>query len=285
MIQKYLAGRLKVETVAIAIANLVPNKVKISHLTDFHYDGKRLSDRLLRQAITASNRWEPDLVVLTGDFVTDDPQPITHLVRFLKHLESRHGVYAVLGNHDLHYPHSRTLITETLSHIGIHTLWNEVAHPIAGGNLQLLGMPDYWDRAFCVAAAMANVNVSQPCLVLSHNPDSVLEFSAYPIALQLSGHTHGGQIVIPGMGPVLARLADWQPPRWLLHSMPSERANCHKVVKHWEWAEGLHRVGQQHLYVNRGLGTYMPGRFNCPPEVTWLELYSSAATTLPRNTA
>ncbi|NJK33952.1 MAG: metallophosphoesterase [Oscillatoriales cyanobacterium SM2_2_1] len=283
--QKYLAGRLKIETVAIAIPNLMPAKIKISHLTDFHYDGKRLSDRLLKQAIAASNQWEPDLVVLTGDYVTDDPQPITQLAYFLKHLESRYGIYAVLGNHDLHHMYSRSLITETLQGIGIRTLWNEALYPLSHSNLQLVGMPDYWDRAFDAAKVMGQVDPQQPCLVLSHNPDSVLEFSGHPVTLQLSGHTHGGQIVIPGMGPVLAKMSDWRPPRWLLHSLPSDRANCHKVVKHWEWAEGLHQVGHQQLYVNRGLGTYMPGRFNCPPEVTWLELYSSATTTLPRNTA
>jgi predicted MPP superfamily phosphohydrolase len=111
--------------------------------------------------------------------------------------------------------------------------------------------------------------------VLSHNPDTAALLQPWRVDLQLSGHTHGGQIVIPGLGPLPRRIDQLRrrlPRRWRRGYL-SDR--CAKVVRHWEWSQGLHQVGDNQLYVNRGLGTYLPGRLWCPPEVTVIRLITA----------
>lgn len=268
------SGPLSVEKVTVAIADLPTSLqgTKLVQLSDFHYDGLRLSENMLAQAIEATNQAEPDLVVLTGDYVTDDPDRIKPLVQRLKHLQSRAGVYAVLGNHDLCYRRSKAQVTETLTSIGVRVLWNEVAYPL-GSELPFVGLADFWSREFNPAPVMNQLDPKKPCIVLSHNPDSAEPLQQWRVDLQLSGHTHGGQIMIPGYGPAPVLLQKLQPnlPKSVQRWIPYMKA-CVRVVKHWEWAQGLHQVGKNQLYINRGLGTYRPGRLFCPPEVTVITL-------------
>jgi predicted MPP superfamily phosphohydrolase len=106
------------------------------------------------------------------------------------------------------------------------------------------------------------------------------------VDLQLSGHTHGGQIVIPGIGSAIAVYKTFRrsTPREMWRWIPFLQKDCAKVVRHWEWAQGLHIVGNNQLYVNRGLGTYSPGRLFCPPEVTVINLSSRRLSKLPQST-
>lgn len=270
-------GRLSIDKLTVKIADLPPSLegIKLIQLSDFHYDGLRLSEELLQEAIAVTNELEPDLIVLTGDYVTDDPMPIHQLVMRLKHLQSRCGVYAVLGNHDIHYSHSQTEVTNAFSSIGVNVLWNEIAYPL-GKELPIVGLADYWSREFNPAPVMNQINPLTPRIVLSHNPDTAKILEQWRVDLQLSGHTHGGHIVIPGFGPavfyykkLLKKL-----PKKLRRWVPFLFGDCSKVVRYWEWAQGLHKVSHNQLYVNRGLGTYRPGRFFCPPEVTEITLVS-----------
>ncbi len=273
-----LTGPLSVEELTVAIADLPVDLqgTRLVQLSDFHYDGLRLSEAMLEQAIAASNEAEPDLVVLTGDYVTDDPSPIHQLVLRLKHLQSRLGVYAILGNHDICYPHSQAEVTKALSSVGIHVLWNQIAYPLGQG-LPLVGLADYWSREFKPTPVMSQLGSKTPRIVLSHNPDTAKVLKHWRVDLQLSGHTHGGQIILPGGGPAITLYKTLRRnlPRSIRRWVPFMQKDCAKVVRHWEWAQGFHQVGNNQMYVNRGLGTYLPGRLFCPPEVTVINLVAS----------
>jgi uncharacterized protein len=273
-----LSGRLSVEKVTIAIADLPKSLhgIKLVQMSDFHYDGLRLSEDLLAEAIAASNREQPDLVLLTGDYVTTDPNPIYSLAMRLKQLQSRIGIYAVLGNHDICYRQSRPTVTSALTSVGIEVLWNQIAYPL-GAELPLVGLADYWSREFDCAPVMSLLNPATPRIVLSHNPDTAEILQPFRVDLQLSGHTHGGQIALPGFGPLVqltqpsSMLRKLAPP-CLWNRIPWVKTGCLEVVQHWERSQGYHQIGTNQLYVNRGLGTYRPGRLFCPPEVTVITL-------------
>ncbi len=274
-----LSGPLSVEKLTVAIADLPASLqgTKLVQLSDFHYDGWRLSEEMLEQAIAASNEAEPDLVLLTGDYVTDDPTPIHQLVLRLKHLQSNAGIYAVLGNHDLCYQQSKAKITAALTSIGIHVLWNEIAYPL-GQELPVVGLADYWSWEFKIKPVMSRLDPQTPRIVLSHNPDTARVLKKWRVDLQLSGHTHGGQIILPGIGPAVAfyKTLRRNLPKSARRWVPCMQQDWVKVVRHWEWAQGFHYVGKNQLYVNRGLGTYLPGRLFCPPEVTVITLVAKS---------
>ena len=270
-----LTGPLTVEKMTVRIPDLPASLkgIRIVQMTDFHYDGLRLSEKMLEKAIIASNEAEPDIVVLTGDYVTDDPSPINRLVLQLKHLQSRYGTYAVLGNHDIHYAHSKAEITFAFNRVGIKVLENKIAYPFGKG-LPLVGLGEYWSPNFHPELVMNQLNPAKPRIILSHNPDTADILRQWRVDLQLSGHTHGGQIVIPNIGPIIVYYKQMirNIPRDLRRAIPFLRSDYAKVLRHWEWAEGFHKVGKNQLYVNRGLGTYLPGRLFCPPEVTVITL-------------
>jgi len=268
------SGSLRVEQVKVAIANLPSGLqgTKIVQLSDLHYDGWRLSEKMLAQAIEATNRAEPDVIVLTGDYVTDDPAPINRLVKRLKYLQSRAGIYAILGNHDLYYHYSKARVIDALTSIGIKVLWNEIAYPL-GKELPFVGLADFFSSEFNPAPTMNQLAPDTPRIVLAHNPDSAQFLQPWRVDLQLSGHTHGGQITIPGLGtaPKLLYMLGRSLPKPIRNSIPLVN-ECSRIVEHWEWTRGMHQIGTNQLYVNRGLGTYAPGRFLCPPEVTVITL-------------
>ncbi|HSM80441.1 MAG TPA: metallophosphoesterase [Nodosilinea sp.] len=270
-----VVGPLTQTRVTVPIPGLVPRLegCRIVQLSDFHYDGQRLSNRLLRQVVDQVNALQPDLIALTGDYVTRDPAPIFTLVDYLGQMQSRYGTVAVLGNHDNITVGGRHTIVRSLRQAGIAVLWNEIAYPL-GAELPVVGLADFWSREFQPAPVLEALPPSQPRLVLSHNPDSAEVLSSWRVDLQLSGHTHGGQVVLPWVGPVpaLTQALQLTALQHLPFDLPYLKRKCLRIVRHWEWVSGLHRVGANRLYVNRGLGTYAPGRLGCPPEITVVEL-------------
>ncbi|MEO1620612.1 MAG: metallophosphoesterase [Cyanobacteria bacterium J06632_3] len=274
---RLLSGPLSVEALTVPIKDLPERLVgtKIAQLSDFHFDGLRLSNAMLARTIAQIDEIQPDLIALTGDFVTDDPTPIHELARQLKSLPSQYGKIAVLGNHDIVVPGAREMVTQALEQADISVLWNEVVTPF-GADFPVVGFADLWSRDF-KPQVLAQLDPAVPRLVLSHNPDTAEPLSAWRVDLQLSGHTHGGQVYIPGLGPgplVWQRIRR-AVPRKIRNTIPFLSDRCFHVVRHWEWCRGLHRVGDNWLYVNRGLGTYFPGRFFCSPELTVLTLVRS----------
>ncbi len=260
-----------VEMATVAIRDLPRSLAgcRIVQLSDFHYDGERLATPLLAAVIAQANALKPDLVALTGDYVTTDPSPIFRLIPYLQQLQSRYGTVVVLGNHDNISCGGRQTILQALRQAGIQALWNQVAYPLGPG-LPVVGLADFWSTEFDPTGVMASISDAVPRLVLSHNPDSAAELTSYRVDLQLSGHTHGGQIVLPGLGPVPALTQALKQSTWA--KLPFVSQPCLKVLHHWDWVSGLYQVGDNQLYVNRGLGTYAPGRFRCPPEVTLVRL-------------
>ena len=110
-------------------------------------------------------------------------------------------MYASLGNHDIWYPRSQAEVTEAFTRVGIQVLWNAIAYPL-GAELPIIGLADFWSRGVCSRTRLRPVEPSDSPHRFVHNPDSAEVLRQWRIDLQLSGHTHGGQVNIPGIGPV-----------------------------------------------------------------------------------
>lgn len=269
------SGSLSVEKITIPIRDL-PERLQgtvIVQLSDFHYDGERLPQRLLRDAIATIPTLNPDLIVFTGDFITNEPDPIYELAAQLSPIAKVFPTYAILGNHDNYWPTANQTVTQALTDINITVLWNQIAYPF-GRDLALVGLADYYHKDF-TPKVLDQLPSTLPRIVLSHNPDTAQHMTPWRIDLQLSGHTHGGQVVIPGVGNLAKHWFKFRKrlPKLLRKSkIPYLSDRCANVVDNWDWAMGLHSVSQNLLYVNRGLGSYAPGRLFCNPEITAITL-------------
>lgn len=225
--------------------------LRIVHLSDLHVDAYT-TRRWLERVVRTVNALEPDLVVFTGDLVTHEPGYIGPCVEGLEGLRARLGVFAVLGNHD-HWAGSQRLVTE-LRRLGVRVLCN--AHARLGasagddGTLWLVGVDDPHLKRARLDLALEGVG-DGPRVLLSHSPD-IIEEAAGRVDVILMGHTHGGQVCFPWVGPLFGATR-----------RPSSRA----------FLAGMRRAGSTTCYTNRGLGTVLlPIRFNCRPEVAVLTL-------------
>jgi len=231
----------------------------IALLSDFHYD-PFFSIHPLKAAIGMVNDLRPDLVVLTGDFVSlplirknEDraaaaAEPCAQLLREMR---AEHGLWAVMGNHDVFTDPDH--VTSALEAVGIRVLGNQSA-PIEanGGRFWLSGVDDVLGGTSDLQVALHGISSGEATVLLAHEPDYADYVARYPVDLQLSGHSHGGQIRIPFVPvfyyPEMAR----------------------------KYVLGLYQVGPLTLYTNAGLGTVaVPARFRCPPEITILTLRHS----------
>jgi predicted MPP superfamily phosphohydrolase len=230
----------------------------IAQISDFHYD-PLFSEHPLHAAIPIIRDLRPDLIVLTGDFVTvplygnerkaalaADP-----CAAILRQLSAPSGVWAILGNHDSDADPAH--VTHALESQNIPVLANQ-SIPIErnGARFWLAGVKDALNRAADLPRALRKIPAGEPAILLAHEPDYADYACQFPIDLQLSGHSHGGQIRLPFLPPLY------------LPDMAKK------------YVMGAYQVGPLPLYTNAGLGTIrIPARLNCPPEIALLTLHPS----------
>ena len=224
-------------------------------LSDFHYD-PYFSIHPLHATIPMVNDLHPDLIVLTGDFVTvpyfgDDRKgalAAAPCARLLRQMTAPHGLWAVLGNHDEATDHRH--VTRALQAENIQVLANQSqAIERDGARIWLAGVNDVLSKTADLSKTLRRVPADEAIILLAHEPDFADEAAKFPIDLQLSGHSHGGQIRIPLLPPLY---------------LPA-------MARKYVW--GTYQVGPLTLYTNAGLGTIgVPMRLNCPPEITLLTL-------------
>jgi predicted MPP superfamily phosphohydrolase len=216
----------------------------------------------LHAAVPLVSGLRPDLIVLTGDFVSvpkigDDAQAARAAepcAQVLRQMTAPYGLWAILGNHDCETDPER--VTRALRAEGIHVLKNKseaIEHDSA--RFWLGGVDDVVSGTPDLAETLRSVPASEAVILLAHEPDFADEASKFAIDLQLSGHSHGGQIRIPLIPPLyLPELAK-------------------------KYVMGTYQVGPLPLYTNAGLGTIgLPVRLNCPPEITLITLRSSISS-------
>lgn len=245
------AEMLSTEQLTLPIANLPPQAdgFKIVAMSDFHV---RTNSELFlyESAVDLANAMQPDVVTLLGDFINSTAEPIDLLSPILGRLKSRYGTYAVMGNHE--YDSDPNLIMRSLESNDIQVLRN-AGTTIGDALLYLAGLDDAWFEREDYEQALANQPTNTPTVLMAHEPDIADDSAQYPgIALQLSGHSHGGQIRLPLAGaPILPRLGE-------------------------KYDMGLYQIDEMWLYTTRGVGTNnLPYRVNCPPEVTEITLVSA----------
>jgi len=206
--------------------------------------------QVVHDAVRLANSFRPDLVILTGDFVWRYVSAAFDLVPVLSQLNPARGTFAVLGNHD--HRMGPEIVAGALAQAGIRLLRNEGVTIQSGqDSIYLAGIDSAWGGNPLPDAAFANRRADLTTILAVHEPDYILNLvPRFPVDLQLSGHSHGGQIRLPGVGPLIL------PPMGEVYNM------------------GLYRVGKAQVYTTRGIGTIrVNARFNCPPEVTAITLH------------
>jgi predicted MPP superfamily phosphohydrolase len=227
----------------------------IAQLSDLHL-GPYLAAEHLAPTVRAVMDLEPDAIVLTGDYVSRlDHGEADMLEQVLAPLRAPQGVFAVLGNHDC--GEGAAEVSRALRRAGVTVLHNEhVSWRRDGQTLYLAGVGDVWCGQHDLDRALAGLSTASVAVLLAHEPDYADEVAQdRRVVLQLSGHSHGGQVRVPGYGG--------------LHFPPWAR----------KYSIGLRQLGELTLYTNRGIGmVVMPIRFCCRPELTLFTLESPLAS-------
>jgi hypothetical protein len=227
--------------------------LRIVQFSDIHLGFFYNTDDL-KELVTRINRLKPDLICFTGDIVEDDVGQLDACIPILQKLAAPLGKVAVMGNHDYRIGSPEKVIS-ALENSGFVLLKNgNFTIEMTGSSIYIAGVDDLFASPD-LEATLAGIPADQFTILLAHEPDIPLSSVNQPIDLQLSGHSHGGQIVIPFVGPLYT-------------------PDGAKV-----YVQGLRKKTAAHketvLYVNKGVGTtFLPVRFNCRPEITVFTLTS-----------
>jgi predicted MPP superfamily phosphohydrolase len=260
MLFEVLVGRglFSVETIQLKLKRLpkVFSGLRVAQISDIHMGGWMNSERL-QQVADLVIAEKPDLLLITGDFLLGHhfsdaaKQAIVDLIPILSLLARSIPTFAVLGNHD--YWTSPEAIRQMLFSCGIKDLTNTVFTLHRDGHsLHLCGVDDIWKGDVRLNDVIAKLDDHSTAILLAHEPDFADTSAATDkFDLQISGHTHGGQVNLPFFGP---------PVRPFLGQ---------------KYPIGLYKIGEMFQYTNRGVGmARLPIRFNCPPEITIFVLES-----------
>jgi predicted MPP superfamily phosphohydrolase len=231
--------------------------LRVAVLADLHVGSPWNGLDKLEEIVALTNKAEPDLVLLAGDYVIHgvvggDFEPPEAVAEILADLRPKVGTWAVLGNHDWWFDAPR--VRRALEDVGIPVLEDRaVAIDDGDCRLWLVGVSDWWEGAHDIDAALEPVPADAATLLFTHNPDLFPEVPSR-VTLTIAGHTHGGQVYLPGIG------------RPIVPSAYGERYAIGHVVE-----DG------RHLFVSSGTGTsILPVRFLVPPEVSVVAIETQA---------
>ena len=253
-IHEFDARDFEIVNLKVSIPDLDPsfNDYRIVHISDIHL-GQWISAKRIEGVVNLVNKLKPDLVAITGDSVSYVVnEPVLDMLRFLKNLKPKDVTVAVLGNHD-HWVGADE-IRKVMYESKIIELENDVYTLRRGdARLYIAGVDSITLEKQDLDAVLRKLPSSGPAILLAHEPDFADESAATGrFSLQLSGHSHGGQMIIPGIGT------------------PFRGSEFRK------YPLGEYQVGNMVQYTNRGLGTNVFWiRINCPPEITIIRLQSS----------
>jgi predicted MPP superfamily phosphohydrolase len=250
-------GRVRVKTVEVPLRRLPPelDGTTIALITDVHIGQVALGREWLGQIVADINALEPDLVAITGDLVDGSVAELGDAVAVLRDLRSKHGTYFVTGNHE--YYSGAVSWCDFLETIGVRVLRNErVTIGSGAASFDLAGIDDYNAAGMApghgpdLARALDGQDASRELVLLAHQPRAIHEAAERGVGLQLSGHTHGGQL--------------W-PWRYFVYLQQP-------------FVAGLGRLGDTRIYVSNGTGFWGPPmRLLAPPEITRVVLRSATA--------
>lgn len=242
----------------LPVRNLPPDLVgkTLIQLSDIHV-GEWVDDDYLLKVFDQVRALDPDIIVITGDFVSHYRSIVDHAARIYRHLPRGNlATVGILGNHDYGSYSADVRLAHALQNVfydaGLTILQNQ-ARDVEG--LRLIGLDDRWGPHFNPGPIMNTVKIGDPAIVLSHNPDTAdMPFWGNFDGWILAGHTHGGQCKPPFFRPPL---------------LPVYNKN---------YVAGRYPLsGNRHLYINRGVGHLIQARFNVRPEITVFSLTSASA--------
>jgi predicted MPP superfamily phosphohydrolase len=242
-------GRPRLRRLVVRVEGLAPelDGYRIGQISDVHC-GPYVPERRVATWVARLNALDVDLMSVTGDLITQGSSHVEAVSRALGGLRARDGVFACMGNHD--YFTDGEQFVQALERRGLNVLRNRgVVVERGNARLYVAGVDDTWTSRHDLRRALAARPDGVPTVLLAHDPNLFPQALAHSVELTLSGHTHGGQLAVPGVRHLsLARFIS-------------------------RWTAGLYRQGRSWLYVNRGAGTTGPPvRLGAPAELTLITL-------------